>query len=204
VVLWTRDRLVEHVTHGGAVEYLFFWGHTPKAAGGVDAACLSQWFPSAFVVEGERYATAEHYMMAAKARLFGDAEARAAILAAPSPADAKAIGRSVRGYDDAAWARARSGIVVAGSVAKFSQNALLGAFLLATGDRVIVEASPRDRIWGIGMGASHVDARFPSRWRGLNLLGFALMEARERLAPEAPPVGASSNPPASERRDGVA
>jgi ribA/ribD-fused uncharacterized protein len=186
---WTRERLVEHVARGEAVEYLFFWGHTPKSPGAVDAACLSQWFPSAFVVEGERYATAEHFMMAAKARLFGDSEARAAIMAAPSPADAKAIGRRVRGYDDGVWAGARAPVVVAGSIAKFAQNAPLGAFLLATGGRVIVEASPRDRIWGIGMGAGNANARAPSRWRGLNLLGFALMEARDGLAVAAARAG---------------
>jgi len=179
---WTRERLVAHLGAGGSVDYLFFWGHTPRRAGHLDATCLSQWFPSAFVVDGERYPTAEHYMMAAKARLFGDEASRAAILAAPSPADAKAIGRRVRGYDDERWARARVDAVVAGSVAKFAQNAPLAAFLLATADRVIVEASPRDRIWGIGMGASNPDARVPSRWRGLNLLGFALMDARRRLA----------------------
>jgi ribA/ribD-fused uncharacterized protein len=167
------------------VEYLFFWGHTPRDPTKVDASCLSQWFPASFTDEGVRYATAEHYMMAAKARLFGDAEALEAILSAPSPAEAKAIGRSVRNYDDGEWARARSEAVVRGNVAKFEQNEELGRFLRATGERILVEASPRDRIWGIGLGASNPDARRPSRWRGLNLLGFALTEARARLFPGA-------------------
>jgi ribA/ribD-fused uncharacterized protein len=70
-------------------------------------------------------------------------------------------------------------------VAKFTQNEDLGAFLRATGRRVLVEASPRDRIWGIGMGASNPDAQVPARWRGNNLLGFALMDAREALFPDA-------------------
>ena len=167
---------------GLSVKFLFFWGHTPKREGAVDASCLSQWFPRAFVVDGVRYATAEHFMMASKAKLFADEEAFARILRAPSPADAKAVGRSVRNYDDDAWARARFDAVVRGNVAKFGQHADLRAFLVATVDRVLVEASPRDTIWGIGLGASNPDARDPNQWRGLNLLGFALMEARSTLS----------------------
>jgi ribA/ribD-fused uncharacterized protein len=182
IPMWTRDRLAERLARGEVVDFLFFWGHTPKAPGRVDGACLSQWFPCAFEEDGVRYASAEHYMMAAKARVFGDADALRAILLAPTPADAKALGRKVRDFDDAPWSRARTQAVVRGNLLKFGQNAELGAFLRATGDRVLVEASPRDRIWGIGMGASNPDARHPARWRGLNLLGFALMEARARLA----------------------
>jgi ribA/ribD-fused uncharacterized protein len=179
--MWTRERLVAHLSGGGSVDYLFFWGHTPKVPGGVDASCLSQWFVSPFSDAGIRYASAEHFMMAAKARLFDDAEALSAILAAPTPADAKALGRGVRGYDDRAWAEARIGAVVRGNVAKFEQNPDLGRFLRETGRRVLVEASPRDTVWGIGLGAANPRARTPSAWRGLNLLGFALMEAREQL-----------------------
>jgi ribA/ribD-fused uncharacterized protein len=178
--MWTRERLIAHLSEGRSVDYLFFWGHTPKERGKVDASCLSQWFPRAFSDEGVRYTTAEHFMMAAKARLFGDGAALAAVLAARSPAEAKAIGRRVRNYDDEAWAAARVGAVVRGNIAKFGQNPDLGEFLRATKDRVLVEASPRDRIWGIGLGSSNPDARDPSNWRGLNLLGFALMEARDR------------------------
>lgn len=179
--MWTRDALVEHLAKGNTVDFLFFWGHTPKKEGVVDASCLSQWFPASFEVDGVTYRTAEHAMMAEKARLFGDADALAEILASTSPAEAKAYGRKVRGYDDVAWGRARAEAVVRGNVAKFGQNAELGRFLEGTGSRVLVEASPRDRIWGIGMGASNPDAPIPSRWRGRNLLGFALMEARARL-----------------------
>jgi ribA/ribD-fused uncharacterized protein len=179
--MWTRERLVAHLSDGRSVDYLFFWGHVPRQRGKVDTSCLSQWFRRVFSDEGFQYATAEHFMMAAKARLFGDGEAVAAVLAADSPAEAKAIGRRVRNYDDEAWAAARVGVVVRGNIAKFGQNRDLGEFLRATGDHVLVEASPRDRIWGIGLGSSNPNARDPSHWRGLNLLGFALMEARDRL-----------------------
>lgn len=183
--MWTRDRLVRHVEAGAVVDYLFFWGHTPKVPGRVDASCLSQWFVRPFVVDGVTYASAEHFMMAEKARVFGDEEAVARVLAATSPADAKAIGREVRAYDDATWSRVRSEAVVRGNLGKFGENDDLRAFLLGTGSRVIVEASPDDRIWGIGIGATDPDARAPARWRGQNLLGFALMEVRDRLQGDA-------------------
>ncbi|MEE2041522.1 NADAR family protein [Nocardiopsis sp. CT-R113] len=162
--------------------FLCFWGHRPPAAGGVSASCLSQWWAAGFTVDGVAYRTAEHYMMAGKARLFGDAEAESRIIAAAHPRDAKVIGREVRGFDQEAWEAARFGIVVDGSVAKFGQNEDLGTYLLGTASRVLVEASPRDRVWGIGLGADHDHAEQPAHWRGLNLLGFALMEARSRLA----------------------
>ncbi|MFD3685322.1 NADAR family protein [Nocardiopsis sp. NPDC058631] len=166
-------------------KYLCFWGHRPPAAGGVSASCLSQWWPADFTVDGVAYRTAEHYMMAGKARLFGDTEAESRIVAAAHPRDAKVIGREVRGFDQEVWEATRFDIVVEGSVAKFGQNGDLGAYLLGTGSRVLVEASPRDRVWGIGMGALHDHAEQPAHWRGLNLLGFALMEARSRLAATA-------------------
>jgi ribA/ribD-fused uncharacterized protein len=182
--MWTRERLVEHLAGGGSVDYLLFWGHTPKDPRSVDASCLSQWYPSPFDESGTCYPTAEHFMMARKAQLFGDDDALGAILSARTPAEAKAIGRRVRDYDDDVWSRARSQAVVQGNTAKFGQNHELSRFLHATRKRVLVEASPRDCIWGIGLGASNPDARLPSRWRGLNLLGFALMEVRARLFPD--------------------
>jgi ribA/ribD-fused uncharacterized protein len=173
------------VEAGERFRYLLFWGHTARGrtgSGGVGRECLSQWYPSAFEVDGQRYPTAEHFMMAGKARLFGDAEALEAILAARGPGAAKALGRGVRGFDEEAWVAHRFDLVVAGSVAKFSQAPALGAFLRATGTAVLVEASPRDRIWGIGLAASDPAAEDPRRWRGANLLGFALMETRRRIS----------------------
>jgi ribA/ribD-fused uncharacterized protein len=173
-----REELIAAAARGDAVEYLFFWGHTPKAEGIVDRSCLSQWFPRAFEIDGIRYATAEHFMMASKARLFGDEDALGKILSSTSPADAKALGRAVRNFDGGRWEAARFDAVVRGNVAKFSQHSDLASFLLGTAPAVLVEASPRDTIWGIGLGASNPNARDPSRWRGRNLLGFALMEVR--------------------------
>lgn len=118
-----------------------------------------------FTVDGVPYPSAEHWMMAGKARLFGDKGGLAAVLRAASPGAAKAAGRKVRGFDEDRWTAARYDIVVAGNLAKFGQHPELRDFLLATGRKILVEASPNDRIWGIGMAASNPDAVRPSRWR---------------------------------------
>lgn len=120
-------------------------------------------------------------MMAEKARLFKDEESLDRVLVANHPNEAKQLGRKVAGFDKKLWERQRSEIVTTGNFAKFSQNPALKEFLLNTGDRVLVEASPVDRIWGIGLAADHIDAENPYKWKGLNLLGFALMEVRNRL-----------------------
>ncbi len=176
------EALVSEVRAGSRIKYLHFWGHRPRPDGTLGASCLSQWWPSPFVVDGRRYATAEHWMMAAKARLFDDAEAERHVLAAAHPAQAKKAGRLVRGFDEAIWEQERFRIVVEGSVHKFAADPALRAFLLNTGERVLVEASPVDRVWGIGLTADDEAAQDPERWRGLNLLGFALMAARAELA----------------------
>lgn len=178
------DALIAYAADGPRVKYLHFWGHRPQRDGSAGAGCLSQWWPSPFTVDGVTYATAEHWMMAGKARLFGDQDAESRALAATHPKAAKDAGRSVRGFDDAVWQRERFALVAEGSRHKFRQHADLRAFLLATGDRVLVEASPLDRVWGIGLAADDERAGDPARWRGLNLLGFALMDARDRLAGE--------------------
>ncbi|MEI5526210.1 NADAR family protein [Streptomyces brasiliscabiei] len=176
------DTLTEAVRSGARIKYLHFWGHRPLPDGRIGASCLSQWWPSPFTVDGVEYATAEHWMMASKARLFGDTEAERKAVAAAGPAQAKKIGRLVRGFDDAVWERERFAVVAEGSFHKFAADADLRAFLLGTGDRVLVEASPLDRVWGIGLAADDERASDPARWRGPNLLGFALMAARDRLA----------------------
>jgi hypothetical protein len=185
----TRDvsSLIDSVNDGGAPSaFLFFWGHQPPKDGSVGKSCFSQWYPASFSISGTTYSTAEHYMMAEKARLFGDAGIANAILAAKTPAEAKKLGRQIAGFDESIWLRERMSMVVAGNMANFRQNEELGAFLLKTGERVLVEASPVDRIWGIGLAADHPDAHHPARWQGLNLLGFALMEVRAQLLPVPP------------------
>ncbi len=164
------------------MKYLFFWGHQPERDGSIGKGCLSQWWPCSFVVDDQSFASAEHYMMWRKALLFDDSSTALRVLAAASPAEAKALGREVSGYDDAAWAAVRLEIVIAGNLAKFGQDPALRSYLLGTGSRILVEASPLDRVWGIGLEASDPRASDPASWLGLNLLGEALMEVRSRLS----------------------
>ena len=180
-----RDELVKAVERGKRFKYLLFWGHTPPRGAAPDALgpwVFSQWWEGrGFVVDGAEYLTAEHFMMAEKARLMGDSATRAKILEAAHPGAAKRLGRTVTPWDESLWTAERFGIVVRGNVAKFGADDEMTELLLATGRRVLVEASPRDRVWGIGLGKDNPAATDPRRWRGENLLGFALMEARRLL-----------------------
>ena len=120
--------------------------------------------------------------MASKAQVFGDAAARENILKSNNPGLAKKLGRMVEGFDESVWQQIRFECVVRANVLKFSQNAELKAFLLNTGCRVLVEASPVDSIWGIGLAADDPTCEDPNLWKGENLLGFALMQVRKRLS----------------------
>ena len=162
------------------VQFVYFWGHTP-AKNGVTATCLSQWYDISFEVDGVEYHTAEQYMMAQKALLFNDEEVYHEIMAADNPKDYKQIGRQIKNFDPAVWDLKKFDIVVEGNKAKFSQNPELKEFLLSTGDAILVEASPYDKIWGIGMRATQAAKCTVDQWKGLNLLGFALMVVRDSL-----------------------
>ncbi len=177
----TVDEAVAAERSGRRLKYLYFWGHQPARDGSVGPGCLSQWWPVTFTEDGHTFASAEHYMMAHKSWLFGDEATAAAILAAGHPGEAKKLGRGVRDFDEAVWEERRFDIVVRGNAAKFGQNPSLAGYLLGTAGRVLVEASPLDRVWGIGLAADDERAAAPSAWKGLNLLGFALMVARTIL-----------------------
>ncbi|MDS0139332.1 MULTISPECIES: NADAR family protein [unclassified Amycolatopsis] len=180
-----QPRSVEELTRaldaGRRFKYVYFWGHRPPRGGGVGAGCFSQWWPAPFEIDEVRYATAEHYMMWRKAKLFGDDEVAAQVLTAVHPKQAKDFGRRVRRFDEETWVAHRYRIVVEGNAAKFAQHPELGRYLAGTGERVLVEASPVDRVWGIGLAADDPSTGNPRTWRGLNLLGFALGEVRAQL-----------------------
>lgn len=162
-------------------KYLFFWGHQPNKDGSISKTCFSQWWLSSFEVDNVTYKTAEHWMMAKKAELFNDNEIAEKIILADSPAEAKKLGREVKNYVDSVWLENRFEIVRQGNFYKFSQNKSLKEFLINTKERILVEASPVDPIWGIGMATDHKEVNNPEKWKGLNLLGFALMEVRDEL-----------------------
>lgn len=165
-------------------ELLFFWGHRPSKDGSVTKSCFSQWWLSSFVDEEHSYPTAEHYMMAGKAKTFKDESIFAKILETPSPQDVKSLGRKVKNFNPATWEQVKYEIVKQGNYLKFSQHESLKRFLLQTGSKIIVEASPYDAIWGIGLAESDEAAKSVHTWQGQNLLGFALMEVRDILRNE--------------------
>jgi ribA/ribD-fused uncharacterized protein len=175
---YSIDWLQTQTANGFQPEYLFFWGHTQKVAGITDKSCFSQWWPSPFIVDGMTYQTAEHWMMAQKALLFDDKEQYQNIIATDSPAKAKKLGRLVKNFDGELWSANAFIFVTEGNLHKFSQHEALKTFLLNTGNKIIVEASPFDKIWGIGTSAQVTDV---TKWKGTNLLGFALMEVRDLL-----------------------
>ena len=162
-------------------DYLFFWGHQPSKDGSIIKTCMSQWWPAQFQEDGVLYRTAEHYMMIQKAKLFDDQEILLKMLQKVSPTDVKDLGRQIRNFDPETWNRHKFRIVKQGNFLKFSQNEELRHFLVQTGNKVLVEASPVDPVWGIGLAEDAPNARNPGEWRGENLLGFALMEVREEL-----------------------
>jgi len=176
---YTLANTIEKFQRKEKLDFLFFWGHTVKDE--ITKACFSQWFPCEFVDNGVVYKTAEHYMMAAKARLFDDNEILELILEAHSPNEAKNLGRKVKNFNSEIWDHHKYQIVIQANQLKFSQNQDFKEFLLSTEDKVIVEASPYDKIWGIGMLESDESINNPLLWNGENLLGFALMEVRDLL-----------------------
>jgi ribA/ribD-fused uncharacterized protein len=161
--------------------FLFFWGHQPAKDGIITKSCFSQWWMASFENDGKLYLTAEHFMMARKAALFGDTEIEEQILGTKSPKDVKALGRKINNFNNDIWNEHKYEIVKEGNFFKFGQNEELREFLVGTKSKVIVEASPVDPIWGIGMSENDPDAQSPELWKGENLLGFALMEVRYLL-----------------------
>lgn len=150
--------------------YPFFKGHV-----------FNNWHASSFVVDETTYNCGEQWMMAQKALVFKDMESYDKIMTSQVPASMKAYGKRVKNFDEKEWSQKRYGIVRAGLRQKFLQNSDLLAVLLGTGDKEICEASPYDKIWGIGVDARHPDINAPSKWQGQNLLGKILMNIREEI-----------------------
>lgn len=181
-MLYDNTWLLKKYETGERVKFLFFWGHHPAKDGSVTQSCFSQWWQAPFETDGDTYLTAEHWMMAQKAKLFGDMETAGKILLAQTPAEAKKLGRLVQNFDPAVWDAHKCRIVEKGNYYKFSAYPALREFLLKTENRVLVEASPVDPVWGIGLTADHPGIENPFNWRGENLLGYALMQVRDQLS----------------------
>lgn len=155
--------------------FVFFWGAAPPQG------VFSNWYRQSFEHEGHRFNCSEQYMMYAKAVVFGDDETAAKILKEKDPKKQKALGRQVKNFDAGKWMSVCQDVMVPALVSKFSQDQYALEVLLSTGDATIVEASPVDNIWGIGLAADDPDAQIPGRWRGKNYLGKVLMRTRDEL-----------------------
>ena len=174
------NRIKQTLRQNPGTEILYFWGHNPDSEK-TTSACLSNWYDCYFEVNGVQYHTTEQYMMASKAKLFGDDEVCREIMEAYHPHDYKKLGRKVHGFVPELWDARKYDLVVEGNKAKFSQNPDLKEFLLSTDDAILVEASPYDKIWGIGLDRETAEKGTVHDWQGENLLGCALMEVRDWL-----------------------
>lgn len=168
--------LVNRYNNGEKFEYNFFWRTN---------CYFSNWYPSDFIVDGIKYWCTEQYMMAKKAELFGDKMIYNKIMNCNSQRDIKALGRQIRNFDDSVWVKHRERIVYEGNYAKFTQNSMLRNYIIKQKGKIIVEASPYDRIWGIGLESSDNRVYNPNNWQGTNLLGFVLMDVRDRIISES-------------------
>lgn len=166
-------------------EYVFFWLDNEKYGE------FSNWYQREFVIDDFRYFCVEQYMMAQKAKLFHDSVRYTAILRANSPKDCKALGKQVTPFDAKVWDAVKYDIVKTGNKAKFEQNPDLMNLLLSTGDRIMAEASPKDKIWGIALDAETAKHINPEAWPGQNLLGKILMELKAEYRKEQSKLSAT-------------
>ena len=176
---YSVEKLIKDNTHWNKEDFVFFWGH--RKGKKVGKTCFSQWYEIDFDVDGHKYNCAEQYMMAQKAWLFKDISTFGKILNASDPKEIKQLGREVKNFDANKWNEHKFEIVKKGNLSKFSCNPELRDFLLSTGEKILVEASPYDQIWGIGLKETVPGIENPVNWKGQNLLGFALMEVRDEL-----------------------
>lgn len=151
-------------------QFVFFWGGP-----------FSQWFKADIVIGGQTYNTCEQFMMAEKARLFGDTETLKLIMATSDPKKQKALGRQVKSYDDVKWREHAKLAVYRANYAKFTQNPLLASEMLQHRGKIFVEASPYDTVWGIGLAEDDPRALDPSQWQGTNWLGEILTLVMEDI-----------------------
>ena len=174
--------LKQQYDSGTQPEFLFF-SEMPAGPHSSSAhMMLAQWYPSGFSVQGDQYLHAAHWMMVQKAKLFDDDEAAASLLTLKDNREIKSRGRHIVGFDQRRWDDNKYSIVVLGNLHKFSQHPILRAYISETRPMVLTEANPDDGVWGIGMQENAPGATNPHHWRGLNLLGFALMEVRDILS----------------------
>ncbi len=178
---YTKEEIINEYNNGKEMEFIKFWGHRPSANGKITKSCFSQWWMCDFRYHMNNFCCTEQFMMAYKAEFFSDKESFEKIMSTNDPKAIKLLGRKVQNFDQIVWDKIKYSIVLNGTYMKFIKNPELMKFLLSTGDNIIVEASPQDDIWGIGMAEDYDGVDNPNMWKGENLLGFALMEVRDEI-----------------------
>lgn len=146
---------------------------------------LSNWYLSDFTVDGIKFSSMEQYMMYQKAVMFKDKDIASQILKTNDVARIKDFGRQVSNYNDSVWNGMRQIVIYKGLLEKFRQNEKLKKALLDTGDDILAECAVSDKIWGIGLSMKDSNKNDIKRWKGQNLLGFALMLVRNELRESA-------------------
>lgn len=175
---YTVNNLIEKFNSKQQLDYVFFWQADKNV---LSTGCFSQWQKSNFIVEDRHYSSAEQYMMGQKALLFNDFETMEKILSTTNPKQIKALGREVKNFNANEWDNAKYSVVLNGNFYKFTQNEEMLKILISTENKILVEASPFDKIWGIGLSEDEENVDNPNHWKGQNLLGFALMEVRDAI-----------------------
>lgn len=168
----------ELVISGQKMNAVYF--HKPNEPYGF----LSNWSPSPFELDGQSFTSVEQYIMYRKCKVFGDEKCASAVLATDDVAAQQAIGRAASGYNEHIWGGMRQMVAFRALMAKFTQNEDLRQQLLQTGDAVLVECASSDRVWACGVRLNDEKRFDASNWKGDNILGFALMEVREKLKQE--------------------
>ena len=181
---YTVEDLIKEKKDWSKDDFIFFW--KIRKGKEINKSCLSQWYPSEFIVKGRRYSCAEQYMMAQKALLFEDEESYKKIIASSEPKEIKTLGGKVKGFDPVKWDEEKYRIVREGNFAKFTQKQELRGYLVSTECKILVEVSPYDNVWGIGINESNPDILDPSKWKGQNLLDFILMDIRDEIIERIP------------------
>ena len=180
--MYSIEEVQDYYKKGEPLEFIFFSGHQKTNNGNITKSCLSQWYASTFEMNNVKYSCAEQYMMAEKARIFGDEEALEMIFKAYHPNQMKLIGKKVKNFDEEVWSREKMNIVKIGNMAKFSQNPKLKKYLIGTKSKILVKTNKHDLIWGIGLSKDDENIENPLKWKGQNLLGFILMNIRDILS----------------------
>jgi ribA/ribD-fused uncharacterized protein len=159
-------------------EYFFFYSERSP-----ENSVFSNFYPASYSINGIKFKTSEHGFMYDKALTFEDYKIAALILTAKTPRDAKDLGKKVKGFDNSIWNKCKEDIMFKHCYAKFSTIKKLRKELCKTNGLKLTEASPRDRIWGIGFNRKSAPKTHPSKW-GKNLLGKTLVKVRNELLKE--------------------